>query len=281
MIREAILAVAAATAFFAAGAVALAQSGEPSADGGTAAGGHGENQGWRGSLTLGVGLQPDYEGSDDYEVIPVAMSRLEWRGFGFYSYGSRAQLDLLPDDRLMAGPVFNYRFGRDEVDDGRVDALPDVDDAVELGLFFGARLPIGDDPRELVVPSVSFLHDVSGAHGGWLATGDVSATFVLLRPLALTLGGSTTWASEDYQQTYFGIGAGGAASSGLAQHDAGAGFRDASLRATLDLYLSETWSLGPTLIYKRLLGDAADGPVVEEAGSADQFIGFVSTTWRF
>lgn len=277
MIRQTILA---ATTTLALGApAALAASGDAVGDapGGVAR----DDRGWRGSLTLGVGLEPDYEGADEYEVIPVPMSRLEWGGFGFYSRGTQALFDVLPQDRLIGGPVFNYRFGRDDVEDAQVDALPDIDDAVELGLFFGAKLPTGDDPRELFVPTVTFLHDVSGSHDGWLATGDVSNTFVLLRPLALELGGSVTYASEDYQQTYFGIGPSGAATSGLAEYSPGGGFRDVSLRATLDLYLSETWSLGPTLVYKRLLGDAADSPVVEDAGSANQFIGFVSTTWRF
>ncbi len=240
-----------------------------------------EREGWRGSLTLGVGARPDYEGSDAYEAVPVPMARLEWRGFGFYAQGTRALFDVTPQRQLLAGPLLNYRFARDDVSDPRVDALPEVDGALEAGVFLGARLPTGDDPRQLLIPMVTFQHDVSGAHDGWLATARVSNTFVLLRPLALELAGSLSYASEDYQQSYFGIGPAGAAASGLAPYSPGAGFKDVSLQATLDLYVSETWSFGPTVIYSRLLGDAADSPLVEEAGSANQFTGFLSATWRF
>lgn len=240
-----------------------------------------DREGWRGALTLGVGLRPDYEGSDDYEVIPVPMSRVEWRGFGFYTYGTRAMLDVLPQHALMGGPMLHYRFGRDDVEDSRVDALPDVDDAVEAGAFFGIRIPTGEDPRELLVPTVTFLQDLSGGHSGWLAAGHVTNTFVLLKPLALELGGTVTYASEDYEQAYFGIDPAGAAASGLDAYEPGGGFKDVRLHAALEFYLSRSWSLGTTLVYKRLVGEAADSPIVEDAGTANQFTGFVTATWRF
>lgn len=235
----------------------------------------------RGSLSLGVGVLPDYEGSDDYRVLPLPSVRLHWRGFGLFTRGAGLYLDALPQGEFLAGPVVNYRFGRDDPDDHQVDALPDIDGAFEAGVFFGLSLSSGDDPRERLVPMITFLHDVSGEHEGYLVTGSLSNSFALMRPLTLDLGASITYASEDYQETYFGIDAAGAARSGLSAYDPGAGFQDVSLRATLDWSLSRAWSIGPTLIYKRLLHESADSPIVEDAGSANQFIGLVATTWRF
>jgi outer membrane protein len=226
-------------------------------------------------------MGPDYEGSDTYQVLPAPGFRVNWRGYGVFSQGPALYLDLLPQTELLGGPLLGYRFGRDDVEDARVDALPEVDGALELGAFFGFSLPMGEDPRERFSAVLSYSQDVSGAHEGFLITGALSSGFVLTRPLALNLGTSLTYASENYQDTYFGVSAAGAAASGLDAYDPAGGFKDASLRASLSYSLSPSWSLGPTLIYKRLLGDAADSPLVEEAGSANQFIGFLSTSWRF
>ncbi|MEX2629246.1 MAG: MipA/OmpV family protein [Tistlia sp.] len=234
-----------------------------------------------GSLTLGVGAGPDYEGSNDYQVLPAPGFRVNWRGYGAFSQGPALYLDLLPQAELLGGPLVGYRFGRDDVDDGRVDALPDVDGAIELGAFLGFSLPLGEDPRERFSAILSYSRDISGAHDGFLISGSLSSGFVLARPLGLTLGTSLTYASENYQDTYFGVSSAGAAASGLRAYDPSGGLKDASLRASLSYSLSPSWSLGPTVIYKRLLEDAADSPLVEEAGSADQFIGSLSTTWRF
>ncbi|SMF53783.1 Outer membrane scaffolding protein for murein synthesis, MipA/OmpV family [Tistlia consotensis] len=234
-----------------------------------------------GSLSLGGGLAPDYEGSNHYQAVPAPAARLTWRGFGLSTRGTSVQLDLLPPSDVFGGPLFNYRFGRSSVADSRVDRLPGIDGAFEAGAFFGVKLSTGEDPRENFVPMVEFLHDVSGTHDGWLATGRISQTFVPWRPLSVRVGVSTTYASETYEQTYFGVSQAGAAASGLAPYSPGGGFKDVSVSAGFDFSLSKSWSVGPTLVYKRLLGDAADSPIVRDAGSADQFVGFLGTTWRF
>ncbi len=234
-----------------------------------------------GSLSLGVGLGPDYEGSDDYRVIPAPSFRLGWRGYGLASRGTGVTLDVFPQEEVVGGPLVNYRFARDDVEDARVDALPEVEGAVELGGFLGVVLPVGEDPRERFSAILSFSQDVSGGHEGYLVSASLSNGFVLTRPLALNLGAGLTYASEAYQESYFGVSAAGAAASGLPAFDPRGGLQDVSLRASLSYSLSRSWSLGPTLIYKRLLEDAADSPVTEEAGSANQFLGFLTATWRF
>jgi outer membrane protein len=43
----------------------------------------------------------------------------------------------------------------------------------------------------------------------------------------------------------------------------------------------EHWSLMGAVAYKRLLGDAADSPVVDDEGNANQFVGGMLVIYRF
>ncbi|MGF1463829.1 MAG: MipA/OmpV family protein, partial [Maricaulaceae bacterium] len=61
-----------------------------------------------------------------------------------------------------------------------------------------------------------------------------------------------------------------AAASGLDVFDAGAGFRDVGLSSVLSYQLSKRWSLNSVVSYSRLIGDAADSPIVTEEGSPNQ-----------
>ena len=89
-----------------------------------------------------------------------------------------------------------------------------------------------------------------------------------------------TYASGDYMDTYFGVTGAQAASSaaGLPAFDASSGFKDVhiELGAKVGLTHSLTLMLGGR--YGRLVGDAADSPVIE---TADQLSGSVGLTYLF
>ena len=79
---------------------------------------------------------------------------------------------------------------------------------------------------------------------------------------------------------YFGINAANAASSGLDQFDADAGFKDASLELSATWRLSDRWSLTGLGVYKRLLGDASDSPITDDVGNENQFLAGVLVNFR-
>ncbi len=84
-----------------------------------------------------ISAAPDYEGSDDYEAVPILLARI---GFGEQSIELRGTLlkaTLLTGGVFSAGPVIDYRGERDDVDENAVDDLDNVDAAVELGGFIG------------------------------------------------------------------------------------------------------------------------------------------------
>lgn len=88
----------------------------------------------------------------------------------------------------------------------------------------------------------------------------------------LTVGPRATWGSEDYMQTYFGVSASEAAAPGssLSEYDIGAGFQSVGISARASYDLTESTTLHIQGGWERLIGDAADSPIVEE-GDANQF----------
>jgi outer membrane scaffolding protein for murein synthesis (MipA/OmpV family) len=92
-----------------------------------------------------------------------------------------------------------------------------------------------------------------------------------------TLG--ATYAGNDYMHHYFSVTPVQAAASlaNLAAFDADAGIKDVYIGAVGVIPLSEAWTLRVAAKYTRLVGDAADSPVVE---SADQFSGTVGLSYR-
>lgn len=57
--------------------------------------------------------------------------------------------------------------------------------------------------------------------------------------------------------------------------------KDAGVTFDLDYNLTENWGLTGRLGYKRLLGDAADSPLVEDRGSADQLSTGLFVNYKF
>jgi outer membrane protein len=80
--------------------------------------------------------------------------------------------------------------------------------------------------------------------------------------------------------SYFGIDAADAARSGLDQFNADEDFKDVSLGGALT-YQCERLSVSLLANYARLIGDAADSPVVEEVGDENQLFGGALVNYMF
>lgn len=233
-----------------------------------------------------VGFGPQYEGSDDYEPAFAPIVTARWgKGYGvalgpstMRTYQLRA--DVLPSRNWHFGPLLQRRQGRKGVDDDRVDDLENIDAAWEAGAHFGYRLGIDPgNPATTLGINMQAVADVSDTSNGWLTqpgleyTTKVSQWFFNARAFS-------TYASENYMQEYFGIGASNVRDSGLDFYNADAGFKDVGVRLAADYQFTERWSVGGGLQYIRLIGDAADSPVTDQ-GSEDQWFGGVSLSYRF
>lgn len=232
-----------------------------------------------GPLDVQVGgivlVKPKYEGSKEYDVIgfpyaaPVGLGeggRVQFKGaddvrFRVFSYYG-----------FEVGPVAGYRFGRDQDDAHILAGLGDVDGGLVLGGYVAYRA----GPAAIFA---SYNHQVTGDEtGGLLRFGVEGKTEVVPQRLWLTAIFGATYADQEYMDAYFGITAAQAANSSLAAFDADAGIKDVYLQLTGDIALTDRWALKLIGRYSRLLGDAADSPVVE---SEDQFYGGLGVTYRF
>ena len=122
------------------------------------------------TLGLGAGAAPDYEGSNDYDAVPLLFVRVNWEsGMYFHLEGNSMKLNLVPSPKWRLGPAVRYIRERDNVKDDEVDDLDKVDAAVMVGGFGGVRLgPWGVD--------LQVLQDVADGNEGVLATAAVSYT---------------------------------------------------------------------------------------------------------
>ena len=229
---------------------------------------------WNFTIGLGAGVAPDYEGSDDYEAVPIPFVRADFGARFVELSGTTLRANVLTHPTFSAGPVINVRGERDDVEEDAVDDLDQVDTAVELGAF-------AEVFYQGWLGNLTVTQDVADGHDGMLVS--LSGGFLLpLSPqLALTTLVSGTYADDDYMDSYFGIGVGDAIASGLDEFDADAGVKDIGLTFELAYEYSSSWGVTGTASYQRLLDDAADSPVVDDVGDENQFLGGVVVSYSF
>jgi outer membrane protein len=231
-------------------------------------------QDWKFSLGAGVGAAPDYEGSEDYEAVPILIARAAQGNRFVELFGNTLRANILGGPVLRAGPVLVYRPERDDVESDAVDNLDDVDEAIELGGFVGLNY-------QGWLGRVTLTQDVNDGHDGLVLNLLGGYRADLAPAWSLTTTVSTTYADEEYMDSYFSIDAGDAAASGLDEFDADSGFKDVGV--SLRLAWGQDTGFGVTGIasYTRLLNDAEDSPVVDDVGDENQLFGGVAITYAF
>lgn len=229
-----------------------------------------EAQNWSGRVGLGAGLAPAFEGSSDYDLIPMPQLEISWRNW--VSIGTRGlSVNVLRNKHVRFGGRLSYNRGRDQDDSAALRGLGDIDPTAEAGIF--ASLHFNDFTLK-----ADFLHDIADSHGGM--TGNLSLAYAVSfgRKFRLSAGPRLGWANSPYTQTYFGVSAAQSARSGLARYDAGSGLKDYGLNATLSYSLNDNWSVVGLVSYKRLANAAADSPIVE---SPNQVFSGLLLSYRF
>lgn len=221
-----------------------------------------------------VAYAPDYEGSDDYEaVVGPLLSVKFWGERYFQVIGNQAFLNVLNSKTWEAGVKGVFRAGRDDdVEDSAVKLLDEVDDSMELGAFVGYRIRFDNDPRHRFNIHLDVTQDVSDGHDGFVV--NLAGTYwkPLSKAFDIGLNAGMAYGSDDYMSSFFDINAAESGRSGLTQFDADSGVKDARIGVMGMFHLSEKWHIGGGLQYKRMLGDAADSPVVDDRGDANQFL---------
>lgn len=235
-------------------------------------------EGLHGSIGLGVGIRPAYEGASDRETRLMPNINLVY-GDTLFVTGMTAGANLLKHGTaqgvsITAGPLLALRRGRDEGDNAALAGLGDIERSLDAGGFVRFRKS-GWEARADV------RQDVTNGDGG--TTVNLSAGYGMPVALGLRLRANldTTWASAAYMNTFYGIDATQSASSGIAQYQAGAGFKSVGANFMAERAINREWGGFASLRYQRLVGDAADSPIVTDLGSRNQMAATVGIKYRF
>ena len=235
-----------------------------------------------GFVVLGAASLPEYEGAAAQMNVPFAVARVAWRGSEFELDGLQARLHVVADPVLRAGPLLSATLPRTrDAQSSVVASLPERDLALEAGGFVGFRLPIESLDEGSFSGTVALRRDVTGVHDGTLASAKLDAFFAPSYMLRLGSSIQATYASGEYANAYFTVDDSGAMLSGLPTFDAGSGWKDVTCEVYSILSFSERVGLFSRIAYTRLIEDAAESPIVDLEGEADQWFFGVGAFFRF
>jgi outer membrane protein len=229
-------------------------------------------------VTVGPGasVAPRYPGADSYRINPAPIFDLRREGdpLGFEAPDEGAGIGLLGrDSRIDIGPAIAFQGKRRERDVGA--AVGNVPFTVEAGAFveawLGQSLRVRAEGRRGV-----------GGHDGWL--GDLGADLVAESATSVfSIGPRLRWADNRYHDAYFGVTPAVAAGTGLAAFDPGGGIYavGGTASARHQFGSNDRWGIHAYARYDRLVGDAADSPIVTRFGSRDQFGAGLGLSYTF
>jgi len=247
----------------------------------------------RDTLTLagGAGFVPDYEGSDDYRFIPAAAVRGRFHGFDFSSRGSYLYVDLVPmrgKVEFNAGPIVGLRLNsRSHIHDHVVKLLPRRKKAFEVGGFVGMSVHGVTNPYDNLSFRFDVLHDVGSAHKSTVFAPNIDFTTPLSRTTFVGLNVGMDFVGKKYARYYYSISPEDSLDTGglLPVYDADGGMKNWKIGLLVNQSLSGNLLHGFSLFgaaqYSRLVGDIADSPIVEDRGSASQWLGAVGVAYTW
>lgn len=235
-------------------------------------------EGLHGAIGLGVGVRPAYEGSGENQTRLTPNIRLFYGDTWFLS-GMSAGANLFrhrtaQDISISAGPLLALRRGREEGDHAELRGLGDIDRSLDAGGFIRLRKGGWQARADL-------RKDVSNGDGGTTLLLSAGYGMPVSQKLRLRANLDTAWASAAYMSTFYGIDATQSANSGIAQYTAGAGFKHVGASLVADYAISREWGGFASLRHTRLIGDAADSPIVATLGSRNQVAANVGVNYRF
>jgi outer membrane protein len=238
--------------------------------------------GVHGFFAIGPGMVPAFDGAKKYQVVPLMIADVDWKGLSLEVRGLGGRVDLLGNSRVQIGPLFNFRGNRDSSSDGsgRVKLLDDVDSSMEVGGFVGYRFGGNQYGKGEVAFDVSLAKDVNDGHDGLVGSAQVSYAAVRTQKLFVNFDAQTTFVDKKYMRAFFGVTPIEATRSGLAAYRPDGGIRDAGAGMTLGYQFNRRWGLIARAGANYYLGDAKDSPIVDE-GSKLQAVGGLAISFRF
>lgn len=232
--------------------------------------------GWTVTLGLGGTMQPSYDGANSSMLSPKPIISVRRAGTPerFKSMRDSASFALIDYGRFRAGPVGAYKSARKASDHSELRGLNDVAFAVEIGGF--AEFYAFDWLRVRSEVRRGF-----NGHEGIVADFSADVIVPLNERMTFAAGPRYTVTNARYASTYFSVSNAEALASGLPVFDARGGSSSVGVGAQLRYKLDPQWELRGYVEYDKLLGSAADSPLVKFRGSTNQMTYGVGVAYSF
>jgi len=228
------------------------------------------------SIMLGglTTVRPKYMGSDQYKVNGFPLIEIKYKNTSFLNFQEGLGVNLLYAPNFRVGIAFNYYGSRDEDDSDHLQGLSDIDAGVNVGAF--GNVSFGKYYAKLKI-----RQDISSNHDGLIILGRLGYKTSLTEKLRVNINIGTTFANEDYMNTYFGISNTQSSASGLSQFNAGNSIKDFEGGLNFIYPVYKNWTALAFTKYVRLLNDAANSPLVKNVGSKNQLKLSLGLAYRF
>jgi outer membrane scaffolding protein for murein synthesis (MipA/OmpV family) len=246
----------------------------------------------RDTVTVGVGaaVLPDYEGSDDYRIIPAGAIRGQVSGISFSTRGTYLYVDVIPNSGgkldFDAGPIAGFRLGtRRHIKDDVVELLPRRKRAFEVGGFAGISAHGLTNPYDTLALRLDVLHDIGSAHKSTIFSPNVEFSTPLSRTTYASANVGMEFVSNKFADYYYTVSPADSLASGLPAFDADGGMKNWKAGLLLNqsvtgdlLHGFSVFGLGQ---YSRLVGDFKRSPIVSQRGSANQWLGALGLAYTW
>ncbi|MFI4954727.1 MAG: MipA/OmpV family protein, partial [Gammaproteobacteria bacterium] len=228
---------------------------------------------WEVTIGLAPLIAPEYEGADEYRVIPIPLVDVEYKDTYFFNFYRGLGVNVINTRQIQAGPVMTYRLWQDEDSNPALRGLGDIPGTLELGGFINYYLPrvrFGADIKQGV-----------NGHRGAIANFSMEAYGKIGEKIHYAIGPRYAWADQSYMQTYFGIDNSQSTRSGLDAYFPGAGSKEVGVGGFLAYAFDEHWRISTFGRLTRLLDPAADSPIVKDEGTPTQLTLAFSVGYTF
>ncbi len=234
---------------------------------------------WRVIIGPSSVYQPEYEGSDNYQVKPGMVLNIRYRGRLFLSGGEGFGYDVFRGRNYRAGAALAYDLGRNDDVDG-LYGLGGIGPSMQIKLYgeyvFRPQIMSHEMP---VILSLD-LRRAFASYGG------ISGNIGIYTPVAgsrqeryfVFLGGGASFVDDKTADAFFGVTAFQAAESGLSAYDPEWGIRSASAGVNAGWFFTDHMLATFAVSGKRLLSDMSRSPVVQNEW---QFFSSVSLGYLF
>jgi MipA family protein len=228
---------------------------------------YGQDSDW--SVRVGAtGIyKPEYEGSDDYEYQGLPMIAISWRDMIFLNPNNGLGAYLWNRNDVKIGASIGYSFGRNEHKTSDLHGLGDIDGGATANILFEWKI-------EDVFFDARYEQQFTGEDTGCQIHIGLGYDLRLWKKIMFKPSVRTTFASSDYMEKYFNISQSQSLRSCLPVYDSDSGFKSVGFQIMSMYILNRHWGFQTMARYDRLVGGAADSPVVKDENQYLLGLGF-------